>query len=102
MGDQIHVQPEVLRKHAEHVDGVAERVTDAAIDAAGISIADDGFGVMFGWLAGTVRSCDSATANVIRENGALLYSAAISLRQVANDFDTTDHGVAQNMLGVQH
>lgn len=97
MADQIHIDHEELRAHADKLNGVSDDIGTAAGTAEGVHLHDGAFGLLLGWLPGVIEKFNPTGAGTIRSSSTVVRSAATAVRALADDFHDTDQQIADAM-----
>ncbi|MEE6263806.1 type VII secretion target [Plantactinospora sonchi] len=100
MSDDYAVDTAQIRAHAAKLDDLHARFDAVKAASAHISQNDAAYGMLCGWIAGILEGRHVRQDQLVAYVQENLTLAAGSLRTVADNYDTTDSGVADLMARV--
>lgn len=90
MSGGIEVDPEELRVHAAHLDGLIQRFETVKAAAAQISASPDAFGPLCEWMAGILEEKHQMVEPLFDQGMTSLGSNADALRACADVYEDAD------------
>ncbi|WP_026923209.1 type VII secretion target [Glycomyces arizonensis] len=90
MSGGIEVDPEELRTHATHIDGLVQRIETVKSAAAQITAAPDAFGPLCEWMAGILEEKHQMVEPLFDQGMQSLGSNAEALRVCADVYEDSD------------
>ena len=97
MSGGFDVEVADLTRHAGSVDEIRGRVAEAQSAGAGVDLHGGAFGLMCGFLIGSVQDEDQAAVGALSGMVSALQSTATDLRAMAEDYRRSDEAAATRM-----
>ena len=86
-----------LDQHANSVDEIKSRVAEAQVAGQSVNLHGGAFGLMCGFLVGSVESEDQSACAALVSMGNALGSTSTDLRAMAADYRASDEAAAARM-----
>lgn len=96
MSSGIEVDPEELRTHAGHIDGLIQRFEAVKAASAHISAAPDAFGPLCEWMAGILEEKHQMIEPLFDKGASNLGTHVEALRTCADLYDDSDASAASD------
>lgn len=96
MSAGIEVDPEELRTHAGHIDGLIARYEAVKAASAQITAAPDAFGPLCEWMAGILEDKHQMVEPLIERGASNLGTHVEALRTCADLYEESDAGSAED------
>lgn len=101
MAEQVRIDHEELRTHANKLDSIATDISVTATNSGAINLHDGAFGVMMAWLPGVVEQFNPVGSGSIQSSSNVVRSTAEAIRMLADDFHDTDQQIADAMNAIK-
>lgn len=100
MSGGIEVDPEELRAHAGHIDGLVQRFATVKSASAQITAAPDAFGPLCEWMAGILEEKHQLVEPLFDQAIRSLGTNVEALRTCADVYEESDADAAGDLDGL--